>query len=833
MDTQKIGKNEGVVGLKPFRCGATCRLMIGLIGLAMLILLGYGASQLIVGDVSQNPISYLSITLFVTLFGSGVLLYFLFHRPQLREVIENEQILSNSARLNTQMRGTHDPEQLCQAALDFLAPKLHAQIGALYLLNDDERSLTVVAGYGMEPGWIKQADLSIGEGLIGQVARDKTTRMFHDLSADQVLVQAGPLSLHPKSILLAPLVHGELVKGVIMLGSIHGFEDLNQRFLDRAFSSIAIAVAGVRSALRHQELLSQTEKQKNELSNHQQMLQHTIKELEQASRYKSRFLASMSHELRSPLNSLLILSQLLEENREGNLSDKQVEFAQTIHSAGTDLLSLIDEVLDLARIEAGKVRIYLDRVKLSELADSLDRLYRHIALNKGIGFRITLKGELPIHIHSDRQRVEQILKNLLTNAIKFTEQGAVTMDIRPWIPPIERKEQFSAGSRWIAISVKDTGIGIPEAQQKLIFEPFKQVDDTSTRKYGGTGLGLAICQELSILLKGQIELSSREGEGSRFTLYLPWEEMSDEEESQEEQDKKQEDKKKLTDTDVESIRDDRRNMRPHDKGILIVGNDHEQVRHHHEIIQSRGFGVVVAGDLSSALYLTNYFQPIGVVLATALPGVDSKGLIEKLRQAIGGERVLPVFLLSSTSLPAIVGSDIKVVSADAPKEDVTAQIEAFLELAVTNRVSDSKEALTKTVSGISQPKEGPHQLKGRKILIVEDDLRNIFAMTNLLEGEGAEVIMARNGLIGLEKLKEIKDIDIVLLDIMMPDMDGYEVLREMRRDQSLHDMPVLVLTAKAMQGERNRCLKAGASDYLPKPIDPPKLLAMIHTWLNQ
>ncbi|MBF0626052.1 MAG: response regulator [Magnetococcales bacterium] len=820
-------------------CGLSCRFLIGclLLGTIEILWVLWGSTS------STGSVIHAGLLL-----GLGLpLTYLLALQPLVRGLRENDWTLSSTARLNARMRGITSLRELAETALGFLAQHVKAQIGAIYLLGDAETHLELAGGYGLPPGHNPAKRFNLGEGLPGQVALDKKSLLLRGLAGEGFIMDSGTVAFLPHSLALIPLLNNGQSRGVLVLGSVNPFDPTHVRFLERMAGSLAIAFGGARAALRNRELLDQTQQQKNELAQHQKLLNDTIKELEQASRYKSRFLASMSHELRSPLNSLLILSKLLEENRDGNLTPKQVEFAQTIHAAGTDLLELIEEVLDLARIEAGRVRIYMDRLELQELADSIDKLYRHVAHQKNLGFRVILKEGLPEAIHSDRQRVEQILKNLISNALKFTEQGAVTVDFHPWTPDPDTPPPPTAADQppitsWIAIAVSDTGLGIPPDQLKLIFEPFRQVDNAFTRKIKGTGLGLAICQELSILLKGRIEVASKPGEGSVFTLYLPGAEMAQpaaqptaDGDGDGDGDESTPAKPGLTDTDVESIRDDRRTLRPDDRSVLIIGNDHDLVRQFHETIQGAGFGVVVSGDLGSALFLAKFFQPAAAVLATPLPGVDTSDLITRLRRALpSGD--LPLFHPLPPGAPPLE-LDQLTTTTTTHRDDLMAQTRSFLEGILAQKPATpaprpSAEAAAAPQALVPAPAPASEDLEGRQILVIEDDMRNIFALTSLLEGQKARVLMAKNGVVGLEILQKHPEVDLVLLDIMMPDMDGYQVLREIRARKALRNLPVLVLTARAMQGERRRCINAGASDYLPKPVDSPKLLAMIHTWLG-
>ncbi|MEO5345771.1 MAG: ATP-binding protein, partial [Magnetococcus sp. YQC-9] len=664
---------------------------------------------------------------------------------------------------------------------------------------------------------------------------------------DPLQLRAALLESTPREVYITPLIHEEQLLGVLALGSGHPFQARLFDFLSRVSETIARAIVGVRDSSARQKLLEESRKKTEELAINQQVLRDTIQLLEQSSGFKSRFLANMSHELRSPLNSLLILAQLLKENKAGNLTAKQVEFASTIHAAGADLLTLIDEILDLARIEAGRIRIFKDAVKLSELATSLERLFTHTAREKGLEFQVLMKGQLPLATRTDRIRVEQILKNLITNAIKFTHTGSVTVTFRL---------VHEAKNELIAMSVADTGVGIPRDQQAAVFEPFRQLDDGTNRKYGGTGLGLAICKELAQLLNGRIELISEEGKGSLFTLFLPLVSVEsvpfaaplDGRDGERER-------------DVSAIPDDRRHLTREDHTILLVGMDYHRIRALGDAARILGLGVIVAGDQSAALFLANFLRPTGLVMVGDLPGVATVPLIRRLRTTADHD-AMPALYLHPANAPPEEGLTLeRIVAIPLLREDERTDAES-LEFLKSIRIAPlaagratlpaealpASEAPVAAVTG-QEGEEAPPpvplparilaarpsvcNLTGRRILLVDDDIRNVFALTSLLEDQGCQVLMAENGRVALELLRHHPRIDMLLIDIMMPDMNGYDLLGEIRRQPEWRELPMLVLTAKAMQGERQRCLEAGASDYLSKPVDTQKLLSMMRPWLDR
>ncbi|MBF0371681.1 MAG: response regulator [Magnetococcales bacterium] len=831
------------------RCRVPCRFITTVLLLALL----HAGLMLLTQSFATPPSRLTSIALHLLVIGLGGLpvIYYFLYRPLDLHRSRQDWILKSAAQLNSRMRGLTDTDALCHTALGFLANHLKAQNGAIHLMETDGL-LHLTAGFALSPEQAGRKTFQLGEGLIGQAALEK--KIFHlaDIPTDSLTsftIEAGTVAVAPTDVLAIPMIHNDQLRGVLTLGAIHPFSELHQKLLERVSGTIAVAIGSVQAALRTQTLLDETQRQAQVLTIHQKVLDDTISQLEQTSGYKSRFLASMSHELRSPLNSLLILSKLLGDNKQGNLTDKQVEFAETIHAAGSDLLALIDEILDLARIEAGRVRIFKDDLKLTELAESLGKLFRHVAQDKGVLFEVNLKGMLPIALYTDRQRVEQILKNLLSNAIKFTEKGLIELTFQARKPDNLDPKIMAKAKDWLAISVTDTGIGIPEEKQALIFEPFRQVDDSTNRQYGGTGLGLAICRELATLLEGSITLKSQEGEGSVFTLYLPVTSAPvavESEKSEGEDNIETSQTPQPRDKGLESIRDDRRTLGPADRSILVVGTDHERVRKQNEIARNLGLGVIVAGDQGAALFLANYYHPVAAIVVGELSGVDITGLVDRLRGAVRWDS-LPLLHLAHPGFQTpktAIKKAYRMVSLSSGSDICIQESTRFLKEVVDGipgrkpKVQPSTAALTTDPTSLKKsPDKMPsaRNLEGRRILLVEDNMRNIFALTSLLEDKQATILMAENGRIGLNRLEDETEepVDMVLLDIMMPDMNGYEVLKEIRKNPKLQNLPVIVLTAKALHGERQRCLDAGASDYLPKPVDPPKLLSMIDIWLGE
>ncbi len=719
---------------------------------------------------------------------------------------------------------------------------------------------------------------------------------------------------------------------------------------------------------------SEIEKYNAELEKTQQVVEEKAKELELTSKYKTEFLANMSHELRTPLNSILILSKLLADNKNGNLSEKQAEYARTVLSSGTDLLSLINEVLDLSKVEAGKTEVNVQDVGLQGLVDALERNFRPVARDKSISLDFELAEDLPAHIRTDRQRLEQILKNFFSNAFKFTPQGGVTLRI-------ERPENHEDLSRYglkhkspIAFSVSDTGIGVQKDKQKIIFEAFQQADGTTSRKYGGTGLGLSISREFAKLLGGGLRMESEEGKGSTFTLYLPEtyapadaEAIACSDSGIDAAPKTIEQgtlkATKMEDPEVDNIEtltdglktdfvfDDRKEIKPDDKSILIIEDDPNFAKILLDLSREKGFKAIVAENGETGLHFVDYYHPSAIILDVGLPGIDGWAVMSRLKENLE-TRHIPVHFISGSDknrdamrmgaigflekpvnmeslsnalkkIENVILSPVKellVVEDDERQQRAIADIIGTGDVSVTavasgkacferlqskgydciildlglpdmpgtellSRIKDddrlgnipvivytAKELTSEEESLINQYAEkviikGVHPperlldetslflhrieaelpeekreilrmihdkeliLKDKKILIVDDDMRNVFALSSILEEKGMEILAGKNGKEGIETLKENPDVNLVLMDIMMPEMDGYEAMGEIRKEKEFKNLPIIALTAKAMKGDRAKCIEAGADDYLAKPVDTDKLLSLLRVWL--
>ncbi len=697
---------------------------------------------------------------------------------------------------------------------------------------------------------------------------------------------------------------------------------------------------------------TEVERKNNELEKAKSAIQNKAEELEIASKYKSEFLANMSHELRTPLNSLLILAQLLASDKEHNLSEKQLEYANTIHGAGADLLALINDILDLSKVEAGKVDVNLEEVSLQKIVDSVEQKFRHMAEDKSLSFAVQLEENLPDSMHTDFQRLTQILNNLLGNAFKFTSAGEVGLYIGKVDADTELKRENLDPQHTLSFTVKDSGIGIPVDKQKYIFEAFQQADGTTSRRFGGTGLGLSISRELVQLLGGEIQLQSIEGEGSRFIVYLPLQLQE-----------KVISKKPATPPKAVSLAnisreapastsnpDDREQIVEGDKTILIIEDDLSFGKTLMELAREKNFKCLHAADGESGLDLALDYNPAAIILDIGLPKIDGWSVMERLKSNLD-TRHIPVHFVSGSDyshdarMMGAIGYSMKPVSMgdlsaafgkitrfitsemrnlliitddeghrqkilkllqsegihtlisnhyqDAHKQLSTHEIDCivldvdvdknvgleglkdlFEEIPSIPVVVYSERQLTGEEQGLLQKyasnitlKEAHsperlldeatlflHQVKanlpeaqkemlykvydtnavfeGKKMLIVDDDMRNIFALSSALEDNGVEVFTAYTGSAGLEELKAHPDVDAILMDIMMPEMDGYEAIRAIRAQAQFRDIPIIALTAKAMKGDKAKCIEAGASDYLAKPVETERLLSLFRVWLH-
>ncbi|HYF55556.1 MAG TPA: response regulator, partial [Salinarimonas sp.] len=915
---------------------------------------------------------------------------------------EQDWLKTNLARFTNMLQGQRELTTVGRMLLSELAPLVEAQHGVIYQVEQEADalapSLKLLSAYADGPVSGHPERLALGEGLIGQCARDARRMLIQDIPDDVVPIGSGLFKAKPRNAIVLPVLFEGQVKAVIELASLGAFTDLQMSFLEQLTTSIGIVLNSIEATMQTEGLLKQSQQLAAELQTQQRELQQTNEQLEQkaqqlaernveveaknqeieqarraleekaaelalTSKYKSEFLANMSHELRTPLNSILILGQQLSENPEGNLSGKQVEFARTIHGAGTDLLNLISDILDLSKIESGTVSVDAEEIFFSNLLEVMARPFRHEAENRRLAFEVSTAPTLDRSIITDSKRLQQVLKNLLSNAFKFTETGGVTLKVSPatsgWSPdhPVLKNAPSV-----VAFEVSDTGIGIPPEKQKIIFEAFQQADASTSRKYGGTGLGLAISRELANLLGGEIQLRSVPGVGSTFVLFLPLtyvgttvtpRPVSSYEAQPIQLPASALANLRLADPSVEQVPDDRHALQPGDSVLLIVEDDPHYARVMVDLARDKGFKVLVAMRGADALALAREYRPTAVSLDVFLPDMLGWTVLSQLKQD-AATRHIPVqivtldedrqhglargafsFLNKPTTTEGLEAAltkirdyaqprrkrlllvednaaerlgvtellghdDIDIVTAEtgtqaletlrtgsadcvvldlklpdmsgfevlerirddaaladvpvvvftgrelSPDED--AQLHTMARSVVVKGVESPERLLDETalflhrvVSDLPAEKQRmlerlhstDEDLVGRTVLLVDDDARNIFALSSVLERRGMKVLTATTGTEAISALEARSDVAIVLMDIMMPGMDGYETMQVIRANPAFRRLPMIALTAKAMKGDREKCLEAGASDYLAKPVNTEQLLSALRMWLHR
>ncbi|HTW50471.1 MAG TPA: HAMP domain-containing protein [Stellaceae bacterium] len=909
---------------------------------------------------------------------------------------EQDWLKTNLARFTNMLQGQRDLAAVGHMLLSDLSPVVGAQNGVIYLVASESR-LRLLSAYA-DGGEVLShpEELRWGAGLVGQCAADARRILITEIPDTVVPITSGLFKAPPQSVIVLPVLFEGQVKAVIELASLGSFTDLQISFLEQLMASIGIVLNSIEATMQTEALLTQSQQLATELQSQQRELQQTNEQLEQkaqqlaernveveaknqeieqargaleekatelalTSKYKSEFLANMSHELRTPLNSILILGQQLADNPDGNLVPKQVEFARTIHSAGTDLLNLISDILDLSKIESGTVSVEAEDIFFTNLQDMVVRPFRHEAESRRLSFDVQIDPKLDRSIYTDSKRLQQVLKNLLSNAFKFTEQGGVKMSI------------YSASSGWapdhpvlksaptvVAFEVSDTGIGIVPEKQRIIFEAFQQADASTNRKYGGTGLGLAISRELSNLLGGEIQLRSTPGVGSTFTLYLPLRYVSVPVAPRAEASAPAVNgggialiAPKQPDLTIEPLPDDRKLLQPGDATLLIVEDDPHYARIVADLAHDQGLKVLIATRGADALALAQEYQPTAVSLDVFLPDMlgwtvlsqlkqnpltrhipvqvltldedrqhglargafsfvvkptnteDLQAALGKIKeyvqprrkrllvvednpaeqmsitellgyddihvQAVGtGNEALgimhddaPDCVVLDLRLPDMSGFDLleKIRDDDSladlpvvvftgrelsPDED--AQLHTMARSVVVKGVESPERLLDETalflhrvVSDLPADKQqmierlhsSDEDLVGKTVLLVDDDARNIFALSSVLERRGMHVRSATTGREAIEILDAEPGLAIVLMDIMMPEMDGYQTMQVIREKPAFRRLPIIALTAKAMKGDREKCLEAGASDYLAKPVNTEQLLSALRMWLHR
>jgi signal transduction histidine kinase/CheY-like chemotaxis protein/HAMP domain-containing protein len=781
---------------------------------------------------------------------------------------EQDWLKTNLTRFTRMLQGQRDPMTVSKMVLSELAPLVHAEHAVFYGLvpaNGRPSYLAFQAGYAYRPRKNLPMEFALGEGLVGQCALEKKRIVVTHVPRDYIKIASSLGEAPPANIIVLPVLFEGEVRAVIELASFEPFSQTHIDFLDQLAESIGIVLNTIEANTRTEDLLKQSQSLATELQSQQDQLQRTNEELAEkasqlaeqnaeidrrrsevesakalveekaeqlalTSRYKSEFLANMSHELRTPLNSLLILAQELAANPDGNLLPKQIEYATIIRSSGTDLLKLINDILDLSKIESGTVGLDVSTWSLSELRPMLERTFRHVAEATKLAFIIDLRPGLPDSIATDPQRLQQILNNLLSNAFKFTERGKVEFIAEVvtsgWS---SSNDTLNRASQVLAFRVLDTGIGIPPEKHQSIFEPFAQADGSPSRKFGGTGLGLSICRDLTRLLGGEIRVQSEPGVGSIFTVYLPSAvpspfrrpDAGDVEEAAALEPAPE--RVLVTATNGSSPRFETT------KSLLVVEDDPIQQQYITDLMAPMNTRTTAVSTGDEALELVQRQKFDCVVLDLGLPGTSGWKVIEELQSSkVLGSTPLLVYtgrtltrreeLKLGKAAKSIVIKDAR--SPERLKQEITAILhEQEAEAPVTPSTNGSV-----AVSG---------KLGGKKVLVVDDDIRNIFALTALLERQQMEVISVDSGQEALELLKQHDDIDVALVDVMMPEMDGYVTMSKMRENGAYAERPIIALTAKAMKGDREKCIEAGASDYIAKPVNNAQLVSMLESWLEK
>ncbi|MEX2223366.1 MAG: HAMP domain-containing protein, partial [Candidatus Rokuibacteriota bacterium] len=910
---------------------------------------------------------------------------------------EQDWLKTNLAKFSRMLQGQKDLLTVARLILSELAPVVQAQHGVFYVLKGAEEpaKLVLLASYAHEGTGDVAGQFCLGEGLVGQCALERQKILLANVPPDYIRISSGLGHAVPVNIIVLPILFEGQVKAVLELASFEPFTASDHALLDQLTESIGIVINTIEANMRTEDLLTQSQSLAGELQSRQEELQNTNQELqdkarllahqnveverknqevEQArqaleekaeqlaltSKYKSEFLANMSHELRTPLNSLLILSDQLSRNGDGNLTAKQTEFAKTIHSSGTDLLMLINDILDLSKIESGTVAVDVSELRLADLRSYVERTFRHVAESKGLAFSVQVDPGVSKAMSTDAKRLQQVIKNLLSNAFKFTRRGTVSLEVTSASPDAYwETDSLRDAPAVLAFAVTDSGIGIPADKQQIIFEAFQQADGSTSRKYGGTGLGLAISREITRLLGGEIHLVSTVGQGSTFTLYLPqtyavpaavrpvipalregagWPAVQ------------VPDQNEMPRGVMNEVGDDRDVIQEGDRTLLIVENDTGFARLLVEVAREVGFKTVVTGFGATAMPLARQYPPSAITLDISLPDLEGWRVLQQLKRDLGtrhvpvtvittgedlgrgralgalavlskpvrtrevlretieglcdclerprkelllihpdlGERAALSDLLASdeiavlpmATLPAAAeclrarAVDCVVLSGGAERGELEAlgdglreiaagttliaygppewseQVEALLKSAgtdVTVVPVGSRERLVdqcllrlhRPVARMSERQRqivehlyhGTHALADRRVLVVDDDIRNIFALTSILEHHGMSIVSAETGRGAIQLLDKHRDIDVVLMDVMMPEMDGFETMRVIRQEGRFKSLPIIAVTAKAMKGDREKCIEAGASDYLAKPVDSEELVAKLRDWL--
>lgn len=927
------------------------------------------------------------------------------------KVLDNDWIKSAQNEMANRLRGDLSIDEIGQTIFQFFSTRTHLKAGAMYLMQESNQTLQYVTGYAFSPDQ-RTSSIKLGEGLVGQAAMDNSSKELVNVEHNYFKINSSLVEKTPKCVLIYPLSAENTVVGVIEIAFPYTSMHLLRPLMDQISESLGIAIRSSQNRSKLQYLLQQSQQLSEELQAQQEELRVSNEELEQqtkalkesyikmenqqaeleqnnqqletqtqllesqkvilneknrelmisqaaledksreiakTSQYKSEFLANMSHELRTPLNSTLILAKLLSDNKTGNLTEEQIKYAEIIHTSGNDLLNLINDILDLSKVEAGKMTVNPEVVEIDYLKKNLEALFKAHAESKNLDFKIEVENSAPASLITDRMRVEQILKNFLSNAIKFTDKGFVQL-------------QIYREPKGLSFAISDSGIGIAPEQQDTIFEAFRQADGTTNRKYGGTGLGLSISKELTQLLGGEITIKSAVGQGSTFILTLPLEYQA----------KTSQDDEAFTPAPTVktqpkspgpaptsaplplnfNFEDDREKLSKHGRKILIIEDDETFARILFDLAHEMQFSALVASTAEEGLKLARTYLPHAVLLDMRLP--DHSGLLVLDQMKMNSKtRHIPVHVISSSDFSRsamemgaigymlkpvkreqlqVAFSNLSSIMGQKEKSVLVVEDDMVQRNHIVDLISDdfvkvdavvnAKDALAKLaektydcmimdlslpdlsgydllaklsneshnysyppvivytardltpqeeeklrqysgsiiIKGAKSPErllsevtlflhrietELPPErqkmlkdlrireksLEDRKILVVDDDVRNIFALTSALESFGAKIIVARNGREAIEKVITNEDLDMVLMDIMMPEMDGYEAMRKLRLNKKYERLPIIALTAKAMKDDQEKCLEAGANDYLAKPLNVDKLLSLIRVWL--
>ncbi|MEU4419637.1 HAMP domain-containing protein [Actinoplanes sp. NPDC024001] len=776
---------------------------------------------------------------------------------------EQDWLKTNLARISSLMQGHRDLEVVAGLVMNELTPLVNAQLGTFLLMDDSggDTQLRAVGSYGHHGAGRR---FTLGESLVGQVAVAKRGIVVDAVPPEYVTVRSSLGSAAPLQLVVLPIVVEDQVLGVIELASMAPFTDVHRDFLNQLMETIGVNVNTMVANARTDVLLTESQRLAAELQARSEELQARSEELQRsnaeledkasllarqnrdietknseieqarqelearaqqlalASKYKSEFLANMSHELRTPLNSLLILAQLLAQNPARNLTAKQVEYATVIHSAGADLLQLINDILDLSKVEAGKMDIAPEAFELRNLVEYVEATFRPLTTSRGLAFEVFTADDVPTGLLTDEQRLRQVLRNLLSNAVKFTESGRVRLSIER-ARPEELTEALAGHETVIAFRVTDTGIGIAEQQLSAIFDAFQQADGTTSRRYGGTGLGLSISREIAYLLGGEIRAQSGLGQGSTFTLYLPAEAPPNHPKPTAGEPAEM----LVAGTEVTRrllvVESD-----PHGLLTMIARRAAAAVAETHGLVRVT---TAVDPDAAIAELLARPFR--AVVLDLSMPADNGSVFLKALHDQ-ANLRHLPVLAHCAHRLSPNHDTLLQVLAQTRPLE-MLSSLDEMRERVVLHLSADAgTPVLPPTIDAgtVNDRTASSDRLAGRKVLVVDDDVRNVFALTNILELHSLEVIYAENGRKGIDVLAQHDDVDLILMDVMMPEMDGYAATAAIRAMPKYAQLPIITVTAKAMHGDREKSLASGATDYVTKPVDADDLLHCIHRWLQ-